>query len=224
MPTVMLHKNNSKLKELFKKHSTTQNFQIVLSDTENVIGDALKVQPNLIILEQGSSETDIFFLCYRIKNHPSIKDVIVLIVSHSEDENFELEALNAGANEYIYSPLLRPKALMARIQSLLKKNGNIHNTILQTEDEHTLRIDQDLLSIYLNDKHVRVTKTEFDLITLLSSKPGKLFTRKEIYATLWNKNDPTERTLDVHIRHLRKKIGNGFILTQRGVGYRLLNS
>ena len=207
---------NAKLEGILSE----QNFQVILCDPKNAMKDIIKKHPDLIMMEGSASEPDVFDLCYRIKNHSLMQDVQVVIVSNQEEEYLEAAAFNAGTNDYIIKPLLRPLALLGRIKSLLKKNNDVHPTLIQNNGKHTLRIDQDSFAVYLNDKVVNITKKEFDLLVLLSSKPGKLFTRKEIYQSVWNKDVVSDRTIDVHIRRLRVKIGDDFISTQKGVGYR----
>ena len=207
---------NAGLKEILSE----QNFQVMLCDSKNAMNDIIKLHPDLILLESDTSEPDAFELCYRIKNHPLMQDVLVVMVSDREEEYLEAAAFNAGTNDYIIKPLLRPLALLGRIKSLLKKNNSVHPTVVQKNGKHTLRIDQDSFAVYLNNEAVNITKKEFDLLILLSSKPGKLFTRKEIYQSVWNKDVVSDRTIDVHIRRLRVKIGDEFITTQKGVGYR----
>lgn len=218
---ILLAVNNTLLKEFLEGILSKQNFEVMLCDPKHAMKDIVRVHPNLILLEDnGSSEPDVFDLCYRIKNHAQMQDVQVVMVSDREEEYLEAAAFNAGTNDYIVKPLLRPLALMGRIKSLLKKNDQQLPTVIQTSGAQTLRIDPDSFAVYLNDKVVDITKKEFDLLVLLSSKPGKLFTRKEIYQSVWKKDVVSDRTIDVHIRRLRMKIGDEFIATQKGVGYR----
>ena len=217
---ILLAVNNSTLKEFLEGILSKQNFEVMLCDPKNAMKDIIKIHPDLILLEDCGSEPDVFDICYRIKNHPMMQDVQVVMVSDREEEYLEAAAFNAGTNDYIIKPLLRPLALTGRIKSLLKKNIEHFPTVIQTNGSQTLRIDQDSFAVYLNDKAIDITKKEFDLLVLLSSKPGKLFTRKEIYQSVWKKDVVSDRTIDVHIRRLRMKIGEEFIATQKGVGYR----
>src|SRR3954447_22577902 len=113
--------NNHTLKEFLEGILSKQNFEVVLCNAKNVLKDIVKVHPDLILLEDSGGETDVFDLCYRIKNTMQMQDMQVVMVSDREEEYLEAAAFNAGTNDYIVKPLLRPLALMGRIKSLLRK-------------------------------------------------------------------------------------------------------
>lgn len=184
-------------------------------NAEEGIKLAKDLNPSLIILDVMMPGMDGIEACQYIRNDLGLKDpVITFLTSRSEDYS-QIAGFEAGADDYISKPI-RPRLLMSKVESLLRrKMREPENT-----KEATLRIDRDRYMISVNKESLVLPKKEFELLELLASRPGKVFNRDQIMNYVWG-NDAIvgERTIDVHIRKLREKIGNHYIRTIKGVGY-----
>ena len=176
--------------------------------------------PGIILLDTLDKNVACFELCFLIKSNIITRNLQVLILSDDTDEKTEIAAFSAGADDFIRRPL-RPQAVVQRILKRLDTNSQVISVKPSRQPNVRLRIDKESYTVYLNQELVHVSKKEFDLLHLLVSHPGKVFTREEIFNKVW-KRLPSEndRTIDVHIRRIRKKLGEHFISTQKGVGYR----
>ena len=179
---------------------------------------ALKVKPDLIMLDIMMPGMDGVELCNELRDIPEFDNTLILFLTARGEDYSQIAGFEVGADDYITKPI-RPRVLTARVKALLKRKSkqlSIENII----EVKSIVIDKDKRDVKVDDKSVHIPKIEFDLLVLLASSPGKIFTRDEIYLKIWG-NDVyvSDRTLDVHIRKLREKIGNDFIKTIKGVGY-----
>jgi len=179
---------------------------------------ANKINPDLIILDVMMPGIDGIELCNELRALPGFEDTLIIFLSARGEDYSQIAGFEVGADDYITKPV-RPRVLIARIKALLKRKRKVQkedNTI----DFGTLIIDRDKRNVVIDGNSVHIPKIEFELLVLLASTPGKIFAREEIYSKIWG-NDVfvSDRTLDVHIRKLREKIGNQHIKTVKGVGY-----
>ena len=179
---------------------------------------AIKVKPDLIMLDIMMPGMDGVELCKELRDIPDFDNTLILFLTARGEDYSQIAGFEVGADDYITKPI-RPRVLIARVKALLKrkfKQLSAENII----EVKSIVIDKDKRDVKVDDKSVHIPKIEFDLLVLLASSPGKIFTREDIYLKIWG-NDVyvSDRTLDVHIRKLREKIGNDFIKTIKGVGY-----
>jgi two-component system alkaline phosphatase synthesis response regulator PhoP len=202
-------------KELLANKITYKIFSSV-TDTFNHLNSDV---PEGIIIDADDSEMSCLEFCHKIKSISSNKKVILFILSGSQSESFEVSVFEAGADEFIIKPI-REKALLKRILTRLNIDQVPLNILYKGKDS-ALQINKEAFSVYLNQVYVPLSRKEFELLYLIASQPGKVFTREEIFSKIW-KRIPAEkeRTIDVHILRLRKKLGEEFISTQKGIGYR----
>ena len=173
---------------------------------------ALKVKPHLILLDMMMPVLDGIETCKAIRNSPAIKNVMVVFLSAVGSEETQLQGYNAGADDYINKPI-KMNILRSRVQAILKR-------ITLTEVSQELIIDTEHHLVKKGDETIILPRKEFSLLQLLHSQPGKLFTREEIYRQVWGNIFVGDRTIDVHIRKLRQKIGDNHIVTVKGLGYK----
>ena len=189
------------------------------------IKQAEKHQPHLIILDVMMPEMDGIAACEEIRKIPELKNTVIAFLTARGEDYSQIAGFEAGADDYIAKPV-RPKVLISRVQALLKRTGESTIQAAYPEDTTTvsignLVIDKERYLIRLGDIEMVLPRKEFELLSLLVSKPGKVFTREEIYSTVWCENVVVgDRTIDVHIRKLREKIGNDHIKTLKGIGYK----
>jgi two-component system alkaline phosphatase synthesis response regulator PhoP len=178
---------------------------------------AKKHLPDLIMLDVMMPEMDGIELCEQLRLVPLLEDVLILFLSARGEDYSELAGFSAGADDYITKPI-KPKLLVSRVNAILKRKLkkipskiiSIGNIIINKEN-HTL--------IY-SGKEIYLARKEFNLLYLLMSIPGKVFSREEITAKVWNETIVGDRTIDVHVRKIREKIGSQHIKTIKGVGYK----
>ena len=177
------------------------------------IQQALKVKPHLILLDMMMPVLDGIDTCRALRNSPALKNVMIVFLSAVGNEETQLQGYNAGADDYINKPI-KMNILRSRVQAILKR-------ITLPEDNDKLQIDTEHYEVRKGGETLILPRKEFQLLTLLYSNPGKLFSREEIYQSVWgNKVIVGDRTIDVHIRKLRQKIGDNHIVTVKGIGYK----
>ena len=177
---------------------------------------ALAVKPHLILLDMMMPILDGVETCKAIRQSPVLKNVMVVFLSAAGTEETQLQGYDAGADDYINKPI-KMNILRSRVQAILKRIEPVE----QEEVAETLEIDVEHYQVRKGDNIITLPRKEFSLLQLLHSEPGKLFTGEEIYAKVWGSNVIVgDRTIDVHIRKLRQKIGEDHIVTIKGVGYK----
>ena len=180
---------------------------------------ALKINPNLVILDVMMPGLNGIDTCRAMRNLPMLRNTPIAILTAMNEQQSESACLEAGANDYITKPI-RPKLLMNRIQTLLN-DDEIENG-RSTFKVGTLEVDRERYVVISDKKKIDLPRKEFELLSLLVAKPGKVYRRDEIKALIWkNESQSDDRTIDVHIYKLREKIGERYIKTVKGIGYKL---
>lgn len=179
---------------------------------------AAEARPHLILLDRMMPVMDGAQTCRAIREDPTLRDTMVVFLSALGEEEQQLTGFGVGADDYITKPI-KVKLLMSRIQAILKRID-----AAPAPSAEPLRVDRDRYTVTVDGREITLPRKEFALLDLLSSSPGKLIPREEIYAKIWgNEVVVGDRTIDVHIRKLRQKIGESHIATIKGVGYKFLN-
>lgn len=177
----------------------------------------IELSPSLVLMDLMMPEMDGIEACLAIRSNATISQpIIALLTSRSEDYS-QIAGFDAGADDYIAKPI-RPRLLVSKLSSLLRRPGSEES---QTRNENTgIIINREAFLVHVNNADYSLPKKEFELLELLVSRPGKVFTRDQIMSIVWG-NDAIvgDRTIDVHIRKLREKLGNDYIRTVKGVGY-----
>jgi two-component system, OmpR family, alkaline phosphatase synthesis response regulator PhoP len=185
---------------------------------------AEKKIPHLIILDVMMPEMDGIAACEELRKIPVLKNTVIAFLTARGEDYSQIAGFEAGADDYITKPV-RPKVLVSRVKALLKRTGETTEVpvVLDTNTVTIggLVIDKERYLIRMDNEEMVLPRKEFELLSLLVSKPGKVFTREEIYYSVWGDNVVVgDRTIDVHIRKLREKIGNDHIKTLKGIGYK----
>lgn len=208
----------------FLRYNLEKEQYVVFSAGDGITGFqiAKKEKPDLIILDIMMPKMDGVELCRLIRSDDDLKNTLITFLTAREEEYSQIAALDVGGDDYITKPI-RPRVLVSRIKALLRRK---HIDSAEIEEETwlefgDLRIDREKVMIIKNGKQIDLARKELELLMLLVSKPGKVFSREEIFNKIWG-NDVIvgNRTIDVHIRKLREKIGDDFIKTIKGIGYK----
>ena len=179
---------------------------------------AIKSNPDLIILDVMMPGIDGVELCMELREIPQFEDTLIIFLTARGEDYSQIAGFDVGADDYITKPV-SPRVLLARVNALLKRKAKTrtNENIIELND---IQINQDKRDVILEGKSIHIPKIEFDLLVLLATSPGKIFSREEIYTKIWgNEVFVSDRTLDVHVRKLREKIGTHYIKTVKGVGY-----
>ncbi|TJZ61456.1 response regulator transcription factor [Sphingobacterium olei] len=182
---------------------------------------AKEVNPDLIILDVMMPVMDGIEACRIMRSLPEFKHTFMVFLTARSEEYSEIAGFHVGADDYIAKPI-KPRALMSRINAILRRNAS-ESVEEETDklDIMDLIIDRDSFLVYRANEKIVLAKKEFELLYLLASKPNKVFTREQILKAIWEDSVVvTNRTIDVHIRKLREKIGENYVATVKGVGYK----
>jgi two-component system, OmpR family, alkaline phosphatase synthesis response regulator PhoP len=193
--------------------------------------DALKIAekktPDLILLDVMMPEMDGIATCEELRKLPKLKSTIIAFLTARGEDYSQIAGFEAGADDYITKPI-RPKVLISRIKALLKRSSVVEELVAEPNENTinigNLQIDRERYMITVSGEEMVLPRKEFELLSLLASKPGKVFTREEIYSSVWGEQVIVgDRTIDVHIRKLREKIGEDHIKTLKGIGYKFVD-
>jgi two-component system alkaline phosphatase synthesis response regulator PhoP len=186
---------------------------------------AKKIFPHLVLLELAMAYADGTEVCIELKRDPLLSHILVVFFTSRDDDYSQIASFSAGADDYIIKPQ-KKKVFISRINALLKRKSNGSNFVPPLDLSNTLDskiiIDKESYLVIKEGEKIMLPRKEFELLAFLASAPKKVFSRKEISDCIWKCTIPPEnRTIDVHIRRLRRKIGEEYITTIKGFGYKL---
>jgi two-component system alkaline phosphatase synthesis response regulator PhoP len=207
--------------ELIEYNLKKEGYQVFLaSNGQEGISVAKKVQPDLIVLDIMMPKMDGIEACRLMRAIPEFKKTFMVFLTARSEEYSEIAGFNVGADDYIAKPI-KPRALVSRINAILRRNTSTEEVSHNKLEIGDLVIDREAFLVFQNDVKVVLAKKEFELLYLLASKPGKVYTRETILKNIWEDSVVvTNRTIDVHIRKLREKLGENYVVTVKGVGYK----
>lgn len=188
---------------------------------KEAVTSAKKESPQLIMLDVMMPDMDGIETCREIRDIPGLKDVMIAFLTARSEDYSQIAGFDVGADDYINKPI-KPRVLISRIKALLRRGANSDsNKSTDKVDMGGIKIDRERYLIIQDGKEISLPKKEFELLALLASKPGKVFTRDVILDKVWGGDVVVgDRTIDVHIRKLREKLGEEFIKTVKGIGYK----
>jgi len=174
--------------------------------------------PDLILLDVMMPEMDGIEACVEIRKDPILKNTLIAFLTARSEDYSQVAGLDSGADDYITKPI-KPRLLISRVKALLRR---INTNEIVENSKKNLEINREKYIAICNGKEYTLPKKEFELLALLFSKPGNVFNREVILAKVWGEDIVVgDRTIDVHIRKLREKLGDDYIKTVKGVGYKL---
>ncbi len=220
-PKILIVDDEPDILELIEYTLNKEGYQVATaSNGKEAIDEARKFLPDLIILDMMMPKMDGIEACRVLRAMPQFKNTFMVFLTARSEEYAEIAGFNVGADDYIAKPI-KPRALLSRINAILRRNSQNEEELENRLEIADLIIDRDEFVVYQKDKKITLAKKEFELLYLLASKAGKAFTRDAILKSIWDDSVVvTNRTIDVHIRKLREKLGNDYVTTVKGVGYK----
>jgi two-component system alkaline phosphatase synthesis response regulator PhoP len=225
-PRILLVDDEEDILEFVSYNLEREGFKVYTArNGKEAIQMVTKVKPDLVILDVMMPEMDGIAACEEIRKLPGCRDVVIAFLTARGEDYSQIAGFDAGADDYITKPI-RPKVLISRVKALLKRTGGTAADIAEQEKVihvGNLVIDKEKFTLRVDENEMMLPRKEFELLSLLISKPDKVFLRDEIYKAVWGDNVIVgDRTIDVHIRKLREKIGNDHIRTLKGIGYKFV--
>lgn len=224
---ILLVDDEPDILEFLSYNLKKEGYQIFTAkEGRQALKKAQQIIPHLILLDIMMPEMDGIEACEQIRSIASLNNTLIAFLTARGEDYSQIAGFEAGADDYISKPI-KPKVLISRIKALLKRH-NDYKLDSQNDDEGIIKkgnilIDKNRYSVTVNSEIVNLTRKEFNLLLLLISKPDKVFTRDEIFSSVWGENVIVgDRTIDVHIKKLRKKIGDEHIATVKGFGYQFV--
>lgn len=222
---ILLVDDEQDILEFLSYNLKKEGYEVYTSNNgKKAVEIAREVIPHLIILDVMMPDLDGIETCRELRSIEELKDVIITFLTARGEDYSQIAGLDAGADDYITKPI-KPRVLISRVQALLRRYHPGGKTTRQNSGNviqlGDIIIDREAYLIKQHGKEILLPKKEFELLALLASKPGKVFTRDEILKTVWGDDVVVgDRTIDVHVRKLREKLGEDYIKTVKGVGYK----
>jgi len=220
---ILLVDDEPDILEIVGYNLSSEGYQVITAENGvEAINLAKKEKPQLIILDVMMPEMDGIEACEQIRKNPDLSNTIITFLTARGEDYSQMAGFDAGADDYITKPI-KPKVLVSKVKALLRrlKEENASDGILKVGH---LIINREEYKISLKGNEIILPRKEFELLSLLATKPGKVFKREEILDKVWgNEVVVGGRTIDVHIRKLREKIGDKSFKTVKGVGYKFVD-
>ncbi|MCB9225405.1 MAG: response regulator transcription factor [Crocinitomicaceae bacterium] len=223
--TILIIDDEMDIRKMLRYNLENSDYSVL--EAENGIEGieiAQRSKPDLILLDVMMPGIDGIEVCERIKNIPELSNVVVCILSARGEDYSQLAGFEAGADDYITKPI-KPKLLVSKINAILRRTSpkTDESEFESLPQDANIQIDFDQYLVIKDGKEIVLPRKEFELLALLMSKQGRVFKRTEIMNRVWGTDVIVgDRTIDVHIRKLRKKIGDDHIQTIKGVGYKFI--
>jgi two-component system alkaline phosphatase synthesis response regulator PhoP len=220
MQKVLVVDDEESILELLKYNLEKGGYDVkIASDGSKAVEIAKKFTPDLVLLDIMMPKMDGVETCRLIREIPEMQQAFVVFLTARSEEYSEVAAFDVGADDYITKPI-KPRALMSRISALFRRDSkkSPQNSLISIGD---LTIDRTSYTIKLKNKEINLPKKEFELLYFLAQNPNKVFSREDLLQNIWGSDVYVlARTVDVHIRKVREKIGDDYITTVKGVGYK----
>lgn len=217
---VLVVDDENDILEFIQYNLKKEGYEVHLAHNgQEAIDVGKKIKPDLILLDVMMPVMDGIEACKIMKSDSNFDKTFIVFLTARSEEYSEIAGFNAGADDYIAKPI-KPRVLVSRISAILRrKNRDIVAEVKLTVGD--LIVDRETFLVYRGEQKIQLARKEFELLFLLAGKPGKVFTREYILEKVWGDEVlVVDRTIDVHIRKLREKLGDAYIGTVKGVGYK----
>ena len=220
MKKILIVDDEKDILEFLSYNLKKEGFSIyTASDGLEGLEKTKKIKPDLIIVDLMMPKMNGIEMCENIRNDKKLSNVIILFLTARSEDYTQIAALDSGADDFLKKPI-KPKLLISKVKSIMRRfslNKNLKNYI-----HKDVELDIEKYSVKIKGDNINLARKEFDLLKLLINQPGKVYTREEILNDVWgNDIHVVDRTIDVHINRLRDKLGQKFIETIKGIGYKV---
>jgi len=218
-PKILIVDDETDILDLLEYNLEKEGFEVLRATDGKIALDlALREIPDLVVMDIMMPVMDGVAACHAMRALPELERTSIVFLTARSEEYSEVAGFEAGADDYIHKPI-RPKILMSRVKALLRR----HETQISNNIKvHDLEIIRDEYIVKRSNDIISLPRKEFELLYYMASRPGKVFRREDLLSEIWENVHVTDRTVDVHIRKLRGKIGPDYIITIKGVGYKFL--
>lgn len=221
---ILIVDDEEDITEFLRYNLEKEDYEVeVAMDGESALKIAPRFDPHLVILDIMMPGMDGIEVCDRMRSMPEFNNTIIVFLTARSESFTQITALETGGDDYIQKPI-KPNVFKSRIKAILRRHPGLNqegqsSSVSKFGD---MEINFEKFMVFIKGEEVQLARKEFELLALLASKPGKVFKRNEILSKVWGEEVIVgDRTIDVHIRKLREKIGGEFIATLKGVGYKL---
>ena len=204
--------------EILSFNLSAEGYQVITArNGDDALEKARQTKPDLIILDVMMPGKNGIEVCNLLRLQPAYNNTLIIFLTAMSDEGAEIKGLETGADDYITKPI-SPRVLLSKVNALFRRVSNEETSVIKVGD---FEIDREKYIVTYNKTQIILARKEFELVSLLASKPGKVFLRAEILNRIWGTEVIVgDRTIDVHIRKIRQKLGVDCITTVKGVGYK----
>ncbi|MEO8406284.1 MAG: response regulator transcription factor [Chitinophagaceae bacterium] len=215
---VLIADDEPDILEILKYNLTGEGYEVLTAkDGDEALEKARRSQPDLVVLDVMMPKKTGVEVCQILRAQPAFKDTLIIFLTAVNDEGTQIKGLETGADDYVSKPV-SPKVFLSRVNALFRRLNKKEVKILKIDN---LTIDPERFIVQVGEEDIILAKKEFELLYLLAQKPGRVFLRNEILNQVWgNEVIVGDRTIDVHIRKIRQKLGIDCITTVKGVGYK----
>jgi two-component system alkaline phosphatase synthesis response regulator PhoP len=209
--------------EILKYNLSNEGYNVsTAADGKSAIEIAYNISPNLIIMDVMMPNMDGIEACEKLRSDDKFNDTIIMFLTARGEDYSHVAAYDAGADDYVTKPV-KPKVLVSKVKGLLRRLKKVIAKDINEIVFDDIKIDREKYKVYISDKVLNLPRKEFELLYLLASKPDKVYKREKIMETVWGSEVVVgDRTIDVHIRKLREKVGDKYFKTVKGVGYKFV--
>ncbi|GAB4253164.1 MAG: response regulator transcription factor [Vicingaceae bacterium] len=222
-PKILLVDDEEDILEFIGYNLKKEGYDVYLTQSSSeALKLASEIIPDLILLDVMMPEMDGIETCTELRKNPKLNQTLIAILSARNEDYSQVAGLDAGADDYITKPI-KPRLLISRVKAILRRKPNTSEDADKESVVGNIVLNRESYTIINKGEEFNLPKKEFELLSLLMSKPGKVFTRDAILEKIWGGDVIVgDRTIDVHIRKLREKVGSETIKTIKGVGYKFV--
>ena len=209
--------------EILKYNLSNEGYNVsTAADGKSAIEMAYNISPSLIIMDVMMPNMDGIEACEKLRSDAKFNDTIIMFLTARGEDYSHVAAYDAGADDYITKPV-KPKVLVSKVKGLLRRLKKVIDKDINEIIFDDIKIDREKYKVYISDNVLNLPRKEFELLYLLASKPDKVYKREKIMESVWGSEVVVgDRTIDVHIRKLREKVGDKYFKTVKGVGYKFV--
>jgi len=221
MAKILIADDDADILELVDYNLSKEGHEVHRAENGKIaLEKANELEPDMVILDIMMPEYDGVAVCEILRSKKKFKDTLIVFLTARMEDFTQISCYENGGDDYIVKPV-RPRVFLSRVNAMLRRRDLVNDSNKNEIKVGNIRVDMEQYKVYKGDVDFSFAKKEFELLTLLASRPGKLFSREEIFNKVWGVDTViSDRTIDVHIRKIREKLGNEYIRTIKGIGYK----